>query len=194
MEEDIKSRIFKYKIYSDKKSFKSYLREVWKDLKNRTSTRNIQKSEKIKGITFEIFLSFYSLPLLISKRLFKIMNNSLFNVLLIDDFVEGITDLFYYEEREYNLNSEIYNEKELKLIFKICDFDNDGFITKEDINLIKLYIPFPEEIINEKLFINKSTINYEDFINPSNKLFYEYFLLFLLRNTPFHKFCFNIRI
>ena len=192
MEEDIKARIFKYKIYSDKKSFKSYLREVWKDLKNRTSTRNIQKSEKIKGITFEIFLSFYSLPLLISKRLFKIMNNSLFNVLLIDDFVEGITDLFYYEEREYNLNSEIYNEKELKLIFKICDFDNDGFITKEDINLIKLYIAFPEEIINEKLFINKSTINYEDFINPSNKLFYEYFLLFLLKNTPFHKFCLSV--
>ena len=155
MEEDIKARIFKYKIYSDKKSFKSYLREVWKDLKNRTPSRNIQKSEKIKGITFEIFLNFYSLPLLISKRLFKVMNNSLFNVLLIDDFVEGITDLFYYDEKEYNIFSELYNEKESKLIFKICDFDNDGYITKEDINLISLYIPFPQGIINEKLFLNK---------------------------------------
>ena len=192
MEEDIKSRIFKYKIYSDKKSFKSYLREVWKDLKNRTSTRNIQKSEKIKGITFEIFLSFYSLPLLISKRLFKIMNNSLFNVLLIDDFVEGITDLFYYDEKEYNIFSELYNEKASKLIFKICDFDNDGYITKEDINLISLYIPFPQGIINEKLFLNKSTINYENFISPSNKLFYQYILLFLLKNTPFHKFCLSV--
>ena len=192
MEGDFQDRILKYKIYSDKRSFKSYLREVWKDLKNRTPSIHTKKSEKIKGITFEIFLNFYSLPLLIAKSLFKAMNNSLFNVLLIDDFVEGITDLFYCDIKEYNIYSDnYYQKKESQLIFKMCDFDNDGYITKEDLNLINIYLPFPN--LNwEKIFINKSAINYDEFINPSNKIIYQHILLFLMKNTPFHKFCLSV--
>ena len=100
-----------------------YLSDIWREL-------SIFSPEPNKGISRIIYSRFFPLPGLISKRLFDVLDNNKDGFISAKDFIEGLCILFC---------EEIFSL--LKFIFVFYDFDNDDFITSEDIHAIMSYIP-----------------------------------------------------
>ena len=182
---------------NDKKYFEEYLSEIYEEL--------ISYSHKKKGISKYIFIKYFNLPGMISRRLFAVFNNNNDEEYLnSENFIGHMKNLFT-ENTEYLF----------KLIFNLFDFDNDGIITYEDVSLILSYIPirhnkyyknkfkfeqdqFVDRIQTQEeiafalkiLFSSKNSIIYNDFIDiikNQNSDIFIFLLLFILERKPYTK-------
>ena len=181
----------------DKKYFEEYLSDISNEL--------ISYSHKKKGISKYIFIKYFNLPGMICKRLFSVFNyNKDEEYLSAENFIENMTNLF-------TGNIEYL----FKLIFNLFDFNNDGTISSEDVNIILSYIPIRHSNYNNKkfkfeqdefvdriqtqeeiafalklLFSSKNSISYNDFIDiikNKNSDIFIFLLLFILERKPFTK-------
>ena len=181
----------------DKKCFEEYLSDISNEL--------ISLSHKKKGISKYIFIKYFNLPFMICRRLFSVFNNNIDEEYLsAENFVENMTNLF-------TGNIEYL----FKLIFNLFDFNNDGNISSDDVNIILSYIPIRHSNYDNKkfkfeqdefvdriqtqeeiafalklLFSSKNSISYNDFIDiikNKNSDIFIFLLLFILERKPFTK-------
>ena len=103
---------------NDMTLFLSYLKEVYKDLSERSE-------DKKKGINKITFFDYIKIPIFIAEKLFSALDKDEDNFLNSHEFIEGLQDLYMGDF-----------ESTLELIFKILDFDKDGKITKEDTKVL----------------------------------------------------------
>lgn len=117
-------------------AFILYLKSIWKDL--------AQRSESVdKGINKITFLQYYTLPGIISDRLFAVFDDDKNGFLSLQEFYDGMMTLFTkpFDELSY-------------FIFKMYDADADGFIAKSDIKSLMQYIHIDSNMINQANSIN----------------------------------------
>lgn len=193
---DVEELMKDFKI-QDTEAFQIYLKELWKDLSQRSE-------DKSKGITLVTFNSFYDVPGIILDRLFNVMDKNKNGYLCSNEFSDGMILLF-----SSNFESLV------EFIFKFYDFDNDGRIAKEDIRTVLSYIPLNStnkykkdklkyesqdfkdrmesqdelHLILNSIF-NKSHLDLKEFIEIVEKKCSEIFLylvIFLLEKRPFSK-------
>lgn len=188
----------KSKIKTKKEIFQNYLREIWSDLSKRDL--NLHKEQ---GISRSLFYKFIQLPLIISERLFNILAVENPNHLSLGEFEYGMTNLFL---DDYSVYQDKYAT--MKIIFDIYDFDGNGFITKDDISLILIYVPFKgneydySKYVNNKMDVDnlvsialgcKEIITFDDFEKLSmqnSKIDICHFLLnFIIEHNPFNNKC-----
>ena len=98
---------------TDMTLFLSYLKEVYKDLSERS------EGDKKKGINKVTFFDYVKLPIFISEKLFSALDKDEDGFLNSHEFIEGLQDLYMGDF-----------DSTLEIIFKILDFDKDGKITK----------------------------------------------------------------
>ena len=151
-----------------------YLSEIWKELSKETNPSN----NKNKGINLFSFNKFYNLPGLIGQRLFNIFDIDNNGYLSPSEFISGMCTLFCEE-----INSLI------KFIFDFYDFDEDKYITFDDIHAVLSYLPiingFDDMIdIEEEIF---STIQ-DIFINKKEKINYITFSDLIIRKERYELF------
>lgn len=192
---DVEELIGDFKV-TNKEAFQVYLKELWKDLSQRTD-------DKSKGISRVTFSKYYNLPGIIFDRLFNVFDANKNDYLDSNEFVEGMSTLF----------SENY-DKLIKFIFNFFDFNNDGFVSKEDIRTVLSYVPLntinkskgqklkyenedykdriesQDEIysILESCFEKKVQIDFKAFANiveNQNSDIFLFILIFLLEKRPF---------
>ena len=183
-------------VIEDTVSFTNYLREIWKDLAQRSK-------EKSKGITKLTFSKYYGLPGIINDRLFEVFDKNKNGFLDPTEFLQGMVTLF---------SSNF--EESVKFIFNFYDFDKDGLITKDDIRVVMSYVPiqtkirskshlkYESEDFNDRVeaqdelysmlaevFGNKEKLNQDDFfyvIDNVNSDIFMFILMFLLEKRPFN--------
>ena len=183
---------------SDKKYLKEYLSEISEEL--------ICFSHKKKGISKNIFVKYFGLPGMISRRLFSVFNNNKNDeeYLSGENFIENMLNLFT-GKIDYLFS----------LIFKLFDFTNSGNISSEEVSLILSYIPIRHSNYDNKkfkfeqdefvdriqtqeeisialklLFSSKSLISYNEFVDiikNKNSDIFIFLLLFILQRKPFTK-------
>ena len=165
-----------------------YLSEIWKELSKEANPPENANS----GINLFAFNKYYPLPGLIGQRLFDLMNTKKTGFLSPSEFISGMSTIFCEE-----INSLI------NFIFKFYDFDNDNYITFDDIHAVLNYLPIingfddmldiEEEIYRAiaDIFINKKEKidcnTFSDFIIRKER--YELFIpliSFIYDNKPFN--------
>ena len=186
---DLEELISSFKV-QDKKVFKSYLKDVWADLTERNSEKNVS------GISKITFSSYYNLPGIINDRLFNVIDENKTGYLESAEFILGMITLFC---EEFDENS--------KFIFNFYDFDKDGEISKEDIRIVLSYVSLIEDFHNYKDRVNSQEelysiikkcfekikgekMCYKDFkkvIENVSSDIYLMILLFLYEKKPFTK-------
>ena len=132
-----------------------YLEDVWKDLSERDTKKGI-------GVTKTIFFKYYDLPLIISERLFKVLDVNNHSSLSEEDFVTGLLNLFLGDYKSL-----------VKIMFNMYDYDKDGKISKKDIKIVFNYIPLkPSEIFERyKIKYEGDNINErKESMNEVNKV------------------------
>ena len=187
-------------------SFIMYLSQIWRDLSIRTkyqTTRNSNTSSPptntthtnvnnvhSKGISRIAFSLYYRLPGLISIRLFNVFDKNKDNTLSPKEFIEGMITLF----------TEPLDTL-LRFVFTFYDFDNDGLIKREDVQVVLAYIPVPSDFnalskLDDELyemfnvaFGENECINYEQYkdIVLYSKVYAMFvpLILFLYEKKPF---------
>ncbi|CDW83301.1 myosin light chain kinase [Stylonychia lemnae] len=97
--------------------FIPYFKDIYNDL--------AAKSEKkSKGITKIVFQEYAGLPGILNERFFKILDENGDGIIDQKEFIHAMFKVYY---------SKL--ESKIKLVFDIYDFDNDGYISKEDIRI-----------------------------------------------------------
>ena len=161
-----------------------YLSEIWREL-------SIYSTNCNDGIIPFAFSRYFSLPGLINKRLFNVLDTDKDGYLSPKEFIEGLSTM--YCEEICSL---------IEFVFLFYDFDYDGYITSNDIHAIMSYIPvihsfndmidIEEEIQNtlNTIFLDKkSKINLCEFTDLIiNKEVYEIFIpiiSFFFEQKPF---------
>ena len=179
--------------------FKKYLQEIFNDLSNKGTSKNI------KYMSRPIFYDYIKLPIFISEKLYSSFSFRDKEGLILEEFVDGF----------FNLYTGSF-EDTAKIIFNLLDFNKDGLINNDDVKLILSYLPLnndmdpnedrKEELVS-KLFgeqmksleeidqIVKETfnryegeINLEQFIETiknNNSEVYLQILCFLYQQIPF---------
>jgi len=158
---------------------------------------NFCKYEKNKliGLTRIKFFELLKLPIIICDKLFYALNTSKSSILSIDEFSEGMTKLYFGTF-----------EESVEIIFSIYDYNKDGFITKEEVKLILIYLPLKtnmtkndykyqqnslEELDNvlSITFNKESKLSFKEFINAITKVnsfIYLELLCYFYLNCPFN--------
>ena len=164
-----------------------YFKSVWKDLSRRSENSD-------KGFDKVIFSNYFSLPGIISTRLFTLLDSDKDDYLGYSEFSKGMNILF---------NSDL--DSLMGFIFNIFDENNDGLISPEDIRTIFQYIPlqksFSEQSFKDRLesqeelhdiisfcFKTKSKIDLIEFkriTQYENSTIFLYICVFLLSKKPF---------
>jgi Ca2+-binding EF-hand superfamily protein len=83
-------------------------------------------------------LNYSCLPGIIGERFFAVMDTSNTGYIDLKSFVRGFFKVYY---------SSL--EDKIKLSFEMYDFDNDGYIDKEDVRLVMSHIPVDNSIKDE---------------------------------------------
>ena len=109
-----------------------YLNDVWKDLSERDTKAGL-------GLTKNIFFKYYDLPLIISERLFKVLDVNNHLSLTEDDFVSGLLNLFLGDYKAL-----------VKIMFNMYDYDRDGKISRKDVKIVFNYIPLKQNEIYQR--------------------------------------------
>ena len=109
-----------------------YLEDVWKDLSERDTKAGL-------GLTKNIFFKYYNLPLIISERLFKVLDVNNHLSLTEDDFVSGLLNLFLGDYKAL-----------VKIMFNMYDYDRDGKISRKDVKIVFNYIPLKQNEIYQR--------------------------------------------
>lgn len=189
----------KSKIKIEKEVFKSYIHELWNDLSKRTSSKQPEQ-----GIPRYLFYTFLHLPLIISQRLFDLSIKEHKELLSFSEFENCMTTLFL---EDYYLYGDNYST--IKLIFDVYDFNNDGIISREDIEMIVQYIPYTNneydysKKTNSKketyelilsMIRNKETLSFEEFekfgyIQKCKNDLFHFLFNFILEHNPFNNYC-----
>ena len=118
---------------NDMTLFVSYLKEIYKDLAERS------EGDKKKGINKVTFYDYIKLPIFIAEKLFNsFASSSQQEGLKEDEFVTGFFKLYMGSFSETT-----------KVIFNLLDFDKDGIIKKEDVKIILSYLPL-NDVSEEK--------------------------------------------
>lgn len=124
---DTNSNINKFNFQNEKHTLKIYLRSIFEDL----TSRKLLKNKREVFLTIEVFKEFMNLPSLVSNSLFRILDTKHKCKLTIDDFVEGLTQILTANKENY-----------LTFLFTLCDFDGDGYIYIQDLNLVNFYMHY----------------------------------------------------
>lgn len=191
---DLDDLIKDYKVINVE-AFRTYLKQVWKDLCGRSDQKN-------KGVNKITFAKYYELPGIISERLFSSFDEDHNNYLDCNEFVKGMNILF---SGDFDIL--------IKFIFGLYDFDKDEQITKEDVRIVLSYVPLnskktlkqlkfetesfddriesQEELHNklDEIFKDKSSLNEREFkshVEHNNSDLFLYILIFLLEKRPFN--------
>ena len=109
-----------------------YLDDVWKDLSERDTKAGL-------GLTKNIFFKYYNLPLIISERLFKVLDVNNHLSLTEDDFVSGLLNLFLGDYKAL-----------VKIMFNMYDYNRDGKISRKDVKIVFNYIPLKQNEIYQR--------------------------------------------
>ena len=109
---------------NDMTLFMGYLKEIYKDLAERS------EEDKKKGINKVTFYDYIKLPIFIGEKLFCALDKNQDNFLNSEEFIEGLLNLYMGDF-----------DSTLEIIFRMLDFDKDGYINKEDIKVILSYLP-----------------------------------------------------
>jgi Ca2+-binding EF-hand superfamily protein len=145
--------------------FHTYLIELFKDLSERDEKTMKKSIPKLR------FIDYMKLPVFISEKLFSAFDDDNSNSLNLTEFSEHMIRLYIgnYEDC-------------VREIFKIYDFNKDGYVDKGDVKILLSYLPLKtdttateykyqiaslEEIDNilNVTFGKKNSINYKDFLN-----------------------------
>lgn len=113
---------------SDKDLFMLYLKEVYKDLADRS------EQEKQKGILKMTFKDYTKLSIFISEKVFLAFDNDADGHLNRKEFILGMSSLY----------SGTFEET-IQIIFNILDFNHDGLIQKEDVDIFLSYLPIKQD-------------------------------------------------
>ena len=137
-----------------KKAFNKYLTELWKDL-------SLQSPDILKGISKEVFYSYFNYPQIINKHLFSLFSSKS-KYLNLNQFIDGLNTLYSYD---FNIL--------INLIFDFYDYDKDNIINKHDITLLLSYIQIEPLIKNEvKENIPFGKLTYATQIEQQEELFH----------------------
>ena len=109
--------------------FKKYLQEIFNDLSNKESSKNI------KILSRNTFHDYIKLPIFISEKLYSSFSYRNKEGLLLEEFVDGF----------FNLYTGSF-EDTAKIIFNLLDFNKDGLINNDDVKLILSYLPLNNDI------------------------------------------------
>ena len=126
-----------------------YLEDVWKDLSERDTKKGI-------GVTKTVFISYYNLPLIISERLFKVLDANNHSSLSEEDFVSGLLNLFH--------------KSLVKIMFNMYDYDRDGKISRKDVKIVFNYIPLKPNEIYQRYKIKYEGDNINDRKESMNEI------------------------
>lgn len=180
-------KIKEYIQIKDVSNFMEYLREIYKDLSSR------EEEAKTLGISKIPFLDYIKLPIFVGEKLFNSFDLDKNNHLSLNEFLTGMKNLYLGNFEETALQ-----------VFKILDFDLDGFVLKEDTKILLTYLPLKneasksykyqmeslneiEKIVNETFNKNKK-ISFTEFLYTIEKVksdVYLQILCFLYQNKPF---------
>ena len=129
-----------------------YLEDVWKDLSERDTKKGI-------GITKAVFINYYKLPLIISERLFKVLDANNHLSLSEEDFVSGLLNLFLGDYKSL-----------VKIMFNMYDYDRDGKISRKDVKIVFNYIPLKPNEIYQRYKIKYEGDNINDRKESMNEI------------------------
>ena len=129
-----------------------YLEDVWKDLSERDTKKGI-------GITKSVFINYYKLPLIISERLFKVLDANNHLSLSEEDFVTGLLNLFLGDYKSL-----------VKIMFNMYDYDRDGKISRKDVKIVFNYIPLKPNEIYQRYKIKYEGDNVNDRKESMNEI------------------------
>ena len=176
---------------SNQELFLIYLREIFKDLSSRSDKKSIGKMT---------FYDYFKMPIFLSEKLFSAFDKDNDGLLSMEEFVKGIQDLYTGDF-----------DKTVSIIFRMLDFDKDGFIQKEDVKLLLSYLPlktensrfqyeFQMESLNEiddiiaKTFKDKKSLTIDEFksaVETRKSDIYLQILCYLYLKVPFTDDCIN---
>ena len=182
------NEIKKFVGVEDNELFLIYLKEVYKDLAERSGTN------RKKGVMKIFFLDYLKLPMFISDKVFSVLDKDNDGFLNSKEFILGMNKLYNgtYEET-------------IQLIFDILDFNHDNYIEKDDVKMILSLLPLKtdnskieykyqmeslEEIndIINSTFGKSKKLKIEDFKNMIEKQKSDIFIqiiCFLYQKKPF---------
>lgn len=174
----------------DPNLFVSYLKEVFKDLSDRS------ESNKKKGVSKITFLDYIKLPIFIAEKLFISLDQDNDGYLCSTDFCDGLTKLYFGNF-----------DDTFELIAKMIDFNKDSLIEKGDVKVLFSYLPLKtdktkieykyqmdsldeiDEIISVT-FGNKDKLKYNELkkaIETKKSDIYTQLLCFLYQRRPFNE-------
>jgi hypothetical protein len=173
---------------NDMTLFLSYLKELYKDLAERS------EGDKKKGINKVTFYDYMKLPIFIAEKLFCALDKDNDSFLNSHEFIEGLQDLYMGDF-----------ESTLEIIFNTMDFDKDGLINREDVKVLLSYLPLKTDNIHieykfqmqslseideilDSTFEKKNQLNKEHFekiISNKKSDVYLQILCFLYQKKPF---------
>ena len=168
----------------DKQLFYSYIKEVYKDLSERSEIKKM-------GISKLTFYGYIQIPVFIAEKLFCTLDNDKDGFLNLKEFSDGLSTLY--------LGSF---EETVRFIFDLYDFDKDSEVVLGDVKVILSYLPLKNEKtqkyqmeslseiddILKSTFGHKTTIIFEEFLEVIEKKKSDVFiqlLCFLYEKRPF---------
>jgi len=170
-----------------KNIFFSYLKDVFKDLSERSENKKL-------GISKITFYNYYKIPVFIAEKLFMSLDKDEDGYINLKEFTEGMLSLYLGSFEEC-----------VQSIFDIYDFDKDGEILIGDVKVILSYLPLRDETngskykyqmesqneiddILKKTFGKKNKLNFKEFLLITEKTKSDIFiqlLCFLIEKRPF---------
>lgn len=176
--------------YFDTELFVIYLKEVFKDLSERS------ESSKKKGVSKITFYDYVKLPIFIAEKLFNSLDMDNDGFLNSKEFVDNF----------YKLYMGNFDET-FEMIFTMLDFNKDGIVNKGDVKLLLSYLPLKtdktkmeykyqmdsfeeiDEIIKET-FSERETLRFDAFkksIESKKSDIYLQIICFLYQRKPFNE-------
>jgi tRNA A-37 threonylcarbamoyl transferase component Bud32 len=115
----------KFNLQKEEQPLRLYLTSLFEDL---TSRKLLRKKCEVY-LTVEVFKEYVNLPSLVSMGLYRIIDKNNKSKVTQEKFVEGMINILTATKENF-----------LNIFFQLCDFDNDGYMYLEDLNLIYFYM------------------------------------------------------
>ena len=146
---------------NDKNLFYSYLKDIYKDLSERSENKTL-------GISKLTFYNYIKLPVFITDKLFEMLDKDNDGFLCLKEFTDGLYFLYIGSFEEC-----------VKSVFDIYDFDKDGQIVIGDLKVILSCLPLKSENSEikfqmdylkeldemlENTFENRSKLNFTEYL------------------------------
>ena len=123
---------------NDKNLFYSYLKDIYKDLSERSENKTL-------GISKLTFYNYIKLPVFITDKLFEMLDKDNDGFLCLKEFTDGLYFLYIGSFEEC-----------VKSVFDIYDFDKDGQIVIGDLKVILSYLPL---LLNAFILVGGCTLS-----------------------------------